>query len=375
MPAEDLPLVSETDLKALLDRQEDRFLEFKVDWPSNAGSTIEAVCAFANTLGGDLIIGIDAPSGVATEVVGVRDVDPDATVRQWDQKIACAFEPPLKGHVVSHIALASGNTCFAIRIPASFSAPHRIKSSKKFMSRTSAGKNEMDILEIRDAFVRSVSAREKAREFHLQRVQAQRLAVYGDENYQRLFIHLLPIQSFVTPPRFTIDNLRAVRPHFPHIDWSGRQNEAINLDGLLLTDSDNNSRVQIFRNGCVEVFYRAHLIRSGSNKKTFPLLNFEYEVMDKMPVWIGGLKTMGMDVPIAIFTTLVDMSKGTITLALNRAEAVATRDDFELPDALLADMDQSIITTMKYTFDVLWNAFGDSGSPSFKIAGEFSSPP
>jgi predicted HTH transcriptional regulator len=117
MITKDTDRIAESDLAALIGRQEDRFIDFKVAWPHNV-SLFEGVCAFANTLGGDIVIGIEAASGCASSLVGLPDPNVDATVLKWHQAIATALEPTLQGHVVHPVPLASRAVCYVIRVPA-----------------------------------------------------------------------------------------------------------------------------------------------------------------------------------------------------------------------------------------------------------------
>lgn len=75
--------VTEADIQNLIDNgaRESRTLDFKRGWPSDRDARTEIakdVCAFANSLGGDLVIGIDEADGAAAAIVPLTLVNLDA---------------------------------------------------------------------------------------------------------------------------------------------------------------------------------------------------------------------------------------------------------------------------------------------------------
>jgi predicted HTH transcriptional regulator len=77
------------DLQALVDAgaPESRVLEFKRDLnvasPTERIEFLAHVSSFANATGGDLIYGIDAPSGTAVSLPGLGLTDPDAITGEY----------------------------------------------------------------------------------------------------------------------------------------------------------------------------------------------------------------------------------------------------------------------------------------------------
>ena len=83
IPRARLDAVTEADLQALIDHEvrESRTLDYKRDWPTERDARVEIakdVCAFANSLGGDLVFGIREEGGAAAGIVPLRLSNLDA---------------------------------------------------------------------------------------------------------------------------------------------------------------------------------------------------------------------------------------------------------------------------------------------------------
>ena len=84
-----LPNITETDLHDLVTYKvmQGKTIECKVGLPGNADQDkiryLRAVSSFANTAGGDLIYGIDAPSGVPASIPGRSGIDEDQARLRW----------------------------------------------------------------------------------------------------------------------------------------------------------------------------------------------------------------------------------------------------------------------------------------------------
>ena len=141
---------------------ERRTLEYKRELPSPIDKDrkrefLADVTSFANSQGGDLIYGIDAPKGVPTAIVGIAADDWDAELLRWEAIIQDGVEPRLPGIRLQWIPVLEDRRVMLIRIPPSPVGPHRITFSNwsRFYGRRSNAKYEMDAQELREAFTAS----------------------------------------------------------------------------------------------------------------------------------------------------------------------------------------------------------------------------
>ena len=114
-----------------IQRWEDLHTEFKA-WPINATNCAETLTAFANTDGGQLILGVDKDR----QLVGVPDRD---RVMQWVDNIAYQnCEPPL---TISQevLSVEGGQPLVVVSIPKGDLRPYRTNQGDYFV-RTASGK-------------------------------------------------------------------------------------------------------------------------------------------------------------------------------------------------------------------------------------------
>jgi hypothetical protein len=123
------------DLQNLVEigRPEDRHIDFKLNWSKAAFAELaKDDCAFANTDGGDIIIGMSEADGIAAKVLGVDCNAVDRQIRNTETGIRSRIEPPVSGMRVRAISLDDGKIVFVIRILAS---PQCSRTSPRYSRR------------------------------------------------------------------------------------------------------------------------------------------------------------------------------------------------------------------------------------------------
>ncbi len=171
--AKTLEAITWADIEQLAIKQtsEGRRLEFKLELPSGRDADTKELLAdltsFANSDGGDLIIGIRDEGGTAGEIVGIDARLVDGAVLRLDNIARDGVDPRLAGLRI-HSVVNGDRAVLIIRVPASFAAPHRVtyKGTSRFYARNSRGKFEMDTHELRQAFVASEEAPRRLRDLH-----------------------------------------------------------------------------------------------------------------------------------------------------------------------------------------------------------------
>ena len=157
--------IEESDLQDLVDNQvrESRDLEYKLEVPGNSSGAkkgfLAEVASFANTTGGNLIIGIADDDGVASDCVGVELQSVDEGIHRLHSILEAGLDPRIPGLSIRDVELTSGNVVLIVRVPHSVIAPHMItfEKSSRFYARNSTGKYPMDVREIRAAFSLTVA--------------------------------------------------------------------------------------------------------------------------------------------------------------------------------------------------------------------------
>jgi hypothetical protein len=200
--------ITEDHLQALIDNQvaELRAIEYKRELPGKTDGPkkefLADVCSFANTSGGDLMYGITESDGTPRELVGVNADNVDAEISGLESSIRDGIAPRIQGIRTQRVRLENGNHVLVIRVPRSFSRPHVVtyKNHWKFYARSSNGKHQMDVGEVRRAFVLSENVADRIRAFRAERLGR---VVSGDTPMPiegpSVVLHVVPISAFDSP--------------------------------------------------------------------------------------------------------------------------------------------------------------------------------
>ncbi|MCG7392958.1 ATP-binding protein [Microvirga sp. ACRRW] len=382
-PIDDIDL---SDLHDLIGIAEGRQMEFKRD---HYGRTDEArrefaadVSALANSVGGDLLIGIEESKGVASSIPGVEASDPDALVRGIEQALSASFEPPIIGIRIRWIAVGDGKGVILIRVPRSRGAPHRVTAARdnRFFARDENGKHPMNVSELRRAFLLAAEVEQRIRGFRAERLEllaANEGPLAVAEDGPRLICHVVPEASFT-------DGLRIAFAHHdvgvPPFDASG-YNSLRSMDGFV-TYSGPEEKFEsvrafttLFHNGIVESVARIPSYEENGSAR-ISINGIEDTLIHAMARTLPDLKRRSIPMPLYIIVSLLDV-RGT-RVGSRQWEAIAypyRRPNLLLPELLVEDADdhsaQGIATLLRPLFDLLWNAFGRHGSPNYNGEGRY----
>ncbi|WP_145925935.1 helix-turn-helix domain-containing protein [Shinella sp. HZN7] len=126
-----LEQVQEADVQQLVadGQTEGMHVEFKRDMYGNSDADkkefLKDLSSFANSAGGQLVVGIDEAQGVASGVFPIAG-DPDATLQRLEQIVRAAIEPRIVGVQMRAVAIAAGGFVYIVRVPKSWNPPHRV---------------------------------------------------------------------------------------------------------------------------------------------------------------------------------------------------------------------------------------------------------
>jgi hypothetical protein len=377
--------IEEADLSSLISNKvgERKTIEYKESIPRSwsDGCTKEFlsdVSSLANCVGGHLIYGIKEEDGLPVALAGMDLSTPSETVATLDSKIRDGVRPRLPGFQVWPVPLRNSRVAIVIRVPRSFAAPHMVTfgGSSRFFSRTSNGKCQLDVDEIRAAFVLSENLAQRVKEFRAERISR----ILANEAPLPLrvgpktVVHVVPLDAFSLSRRFDSrslkDSVRAVAlaPIFHH-GW----NFYHNLDGLLLYHDSGNcteAYAQLFRNGIVETA-DASFVSPYSGNKWVAGQAFEEGVIEFVESCIAWLRQMVVPAPVLIMLSLLgaagyQMYRQSPPFGGGRG---LDRDNVIIPEVLAESFEWDASSGLKEVFDLIWNAAGGAGSPFYDDRG------
>jgi hypothetical protein len=379
----ELTEIAEADLEALItsDVSEGKSIEYKSTLPGNGDAErkelLADVSSFANTIGGDVLYGMEEQNGVPVKAIGLVVADLDLQLRQLDSIISNGLEPRIR-YAVHIVRLQNERPVIILRIERSWIGPHRVvfKSHDKFYARNSAGKYPLDVAELRTAFTASETVNERIRGFRTDRI----IALSNNETPvplppdPKIVMHFVPIESFGgAVQRDCIQfykNPVLLAPMVQTAGWERR----INLDGVVIFSGGtaSHSYTQLYRSGIVEAVNGTTLNPSGKN--VIPSRSYEERILGYLPLCFGALQRMGVQAPIVFALTLTNVKGLRMGIGdrfvINPGYPIDS-DTLLLPEIVIDDFTTSPTDILLPLFNLVWNACGYERSQNFDESGKW----
>jgi len=205
--------ITREDIEALVanEYREERRLDYKESLPGGTDKekreSLADVSSFANAAGGLIIYGVSEkrddkgqPTGIPGKALGLAGVNVDKVRLQLENSIRDGISPRIPGIRIEAVEGFPEGPVLLLSVPRGWAAPHMVtyKGVSRFYSRTSAGKHQLDVGEIRAAFELSAGLSIKLKDFRderLGRITASDTPVELADS-GKLVLHLLPLASF-----------------------------------------------------------------------------------------------------------------------------------------------------------------------------------
>ncbi len=382
-----LESITEEDLKWLIENQfiEKKYLEYKRSLPSNRDSDkkefLADITSFANTSGGDIIYGIaqDNKTGYPSELFGIDLSNKDQETLRLESIIRDGIEPRIIPQVATKlVALSNSKNVIIIRIQKSWLSPHRVKfkGDHRFYARATNGKYELDVGELRNAFILRENINDK-----IQKFRENRLAnLFANEtpvefyNGVKIVLHLIPLISFNPSAVYDIDTITRKYDYISPIHGQSLDSR-YNLEGFLVysigKEGKSYSYTQIYRNGIIEA---VDFLELSNTNKVIPSLSYEATLIKSVTKYLSALNYLKVQLPIVIFLTLMGIKGYSMATArfFETESRIIDRDILQLPEALVETYDVKPDIVLKPTFDAIWNACGFAKSLNYNEKGEWN---
>lgn len=376
--------LDKSDLQALIDNKviESRKIEYKkklsISQPSEKKEFLADVSSFANSVGGDLVIGIEADSntGEPTALSGLNIKNVDAEILKIESMIRDGINPRIWGLQIRPISISDSKTVLIIRIPNSWISPHRVdfQGSLKFFTRGSNGKYPMDVDELRVSFNLSQTISDQIKDFRLNRIND----IYSNQSYlplpegAKVVLHLIPFSAFSSDINFDFQDIHNFKKEMRPM-MSGGWDSQYNLDGFMCYAHDG-AYTQVFKNGIIEAV-NSSLLMESLGERNIPSTSLERMILKSFEDYKKIYSDLNVSPPIVVSLSLTDI-KGHAFATAQYAPIFGNKyphgkDILNLPENLIQDLSTGCSHIFQPIFDCLWNSYGYEKSMNFNDDGKW----
>lgn len=365
-------------------------LEFKRDIPAEwtdkvKNEVLADISAFSNAGGGDIVYGIEQDKeGVAKAIRPQIFAEDHLTLRIQDLVKNCT-EPRLPGVRYRSVSVCVGGVegaVLVVRIPQSWTSPHRVSFSKDFYLREGGRKRELNVPEVRGIFLRSESQAQRIRDFRTDRISR----IISGEGAPKLaggvcfVVHLIPTDAALglmqVDPLQYFSSANARRLPLIHHDDNGVP--MVNLDGALLLRHTRNEMERsrlghslFFRNGFFEAtrVFEGNAGALSSGKPDLPFSVYEGYVIRLVERLREELRLLNRSTDMTVMLTVLRADLGEWRFG-RTAVGTVDRPTLVLPDVAVSG-DVDVIDGLKPVFDLLAQACGMASSPGYDEQGKY----
>lgn len=337
---------------------------------------LKDITAFANSSGGDLIIGVgDDKYNQASFIKGIETTNIAEEVNRIEQIIYNGTEPKLNTFKVKYIKLNNYTNRYIIiiRVEQSPLFPHMIsfQRTNKFYIRKSDKNILLDAYELRNIFLKSENIFENIKNENKKRITK----IYSGESVvpindliPKILINFIPYSAVNSNKN--VLNFKNIKLNFPE--------QRINFDGVLAYKTNQNgieSYCQLYRNGILEFVSTTNKVfcsmknpfseKDGEVNVILANKNgFESYIVGKCEYFFNILKSLNVELPIYVFVSLLDVKGYRIYYRVGDVVKLTNsvdRDVLELPEVELKYNNVDLKKVLKGVVDLIWNACGEEG--------------
>lgn len=407
MPVIDKPLedIEISDLQELIELgvQEGKEIEYKkfMDISTDANDHKETfvgeVTSFANTQGGDLIVGLPDDDGTPQKVAGFPLTDGiDTTLERWSNVIRRQTDPtlPTAAYDIEAIPTENDRAVVIVRVERSWRSPHRVALNDRFYGRSPSGKVRLDAGELRRRFRESEQRQEQVQEFRAERVaeiQAGETPVPIQDG-PVVSLHVVPFSSFDFETEIDVSQATVLHKGAPRLFGPKPQGstERYTIDGLVTCMNEPTQEqpayTLTFRSGAIEAV-AVDMFHPPSSSYDYPYLDssrLRTSLEATLPRFCRFLLRQDVYPPFAVFLTVIGASEYTVQQRQGSGgRYLFDREVAQLPVEVIEQVpnpnpepltfssepgvhpsaDEPYDTLIDNLMDSLWQAIGQSGEP------------
>jgi len=343
--------------------------------------------SFANTSGGDLVLGVEAPKGIPIAIKPLT-ISMDQEILRLEQVVRGGLQPRLSNIAFHPVPIKAGGNVLIFRIPRSYNPPHRIirQGNNRFWARSSGGKYEPDVNELRLLFNAAPQLADRIRNFRLDRVAKLAaddgpVRLMGDGG---LILHVVPLSAFDMAPSLPLSQIVQNYNSFAPIGSESASLARINFNGVLKTSNarqratEQRAYLQLYRNGIVEAV-TSRLITLSSEKPT--IFALDDGLIQEIMRALKDLAFIGIEPPYAVLVSLIGVAGAQINFGrgqwLGDWGESFDQDQYHFDEVIFETVPSTkaeCAAVIRPLLDQIANASGQAASPVFDDEGRYTHP-
>jgi hypothetical protein len=287
--------------------------------------------------------------------------------------------PVIRGVDYHQVDVGGSKKVVIVKIPKSIARPHvvRIDNYFRFHGRNSSGTHQLEIEDLRRAFLESDTLATKIRNFIGDRLSA----ISTNETFAplipgaKIVLHLIPDSSFEPGKKYNLG--RNISSSFLPSYSSGGYSTRITFDGIMTYWPDLQGvyyYTHMFNNGILERMDAFSLTGSAvSAKKIIPLI-YEEELIRLLNTYLESFKKYQIELPAWVCLSLTGIKgyvMGTEYFWRGNTVPCIDRDELIVPPIRIESYDLLADEILKLAFDSIWNACGHEKCPGYGKDGKW----
>lgn len=395
MIGKSLDQITRPDLESLLTEKtsEGRTLDYKRDLnlakDEDKRELARDVSSLANAAGGDLVYGIEEAKdadgknlGIPESLVGVDCPNFDATKLRFENIVRDLLDPRVQGIAFHKVDGFARGPIIIVRVPKSWIGPHMVtlQSQTDFYSRNSAGRQPLDVREIRAAFLAGTETATRIQRFRDHRIgqiiAGETPVPLRSGAEATVVIHVVPIgdREATSIDLVQLETGTTLRPPSHGNAWSNR----FNLDGFVVfcgpEKGGQRSYAQVFRDGAIEGVALGYRHTAKDGPPQLSAIAIETTVVESVESFFKVLRANHFEGPVSVLLTVLGV-RGTRIFTGGHdwgPPDTIDRDTLVLPDVVVERLDADPRAFLRATFDALWQSSGLAQSRGYDPEGNWS---
>lgn len=333
--------------------------ELKISSDKDRREFLADISALANTIGGDLIFGIEEnKNGEAKSIIGLNIERIEEEIIRLENIIRDGIEPRIIGIQPYHLKLDENRYIIILRIPNSWISPHRVifKGYDKFFGRSSKSKYPLDVNELKVAFNLSENLDKNVQTFFRDRISIieSNETPIQLEGQHKVITHIIPLSAFSIRTSYDLSKIDELTIKLKPMHVSSWNHQA-NFEGFI-TYGMGNSYLQFFNNGIIEAV-SSNLI---SKDKGIPSTGLVKELVKSTTRYINLLKELNVGLPLIVYVTLINCQGLKFHCNQDLILEPITHNKYvlRLNESYIYNFDDNNEEIYRKIFNSMWNAYG-----------------